>query len=63
MNGNRIAIIGIIIEKSESVEKVNALSNRWCFKQGAMRVEVVEETDEKNSNIRQGRYRQVNNLL
>ena len=25
MNGNRIAIIGIIIEKSESVEKVNAL--------------------------------------
>lgn len=25
MNGNRIAIIGIIIEKSESAEKVNAL--------------------------------------
>lgn len=25
MNGNRIAIIGIIIEKSESVENVNAL--------------------------------------
>lgn len=25
MNGNRIAIIGMIIEKSESVEKVNAL--------------------------------------
>jgi len=25
LNGNRIAIIGIIIEKSESVEKVNAL--------------------------------------
>lgn len=25
MNGNRIAIIGIIIEKRESVEKVNAL--------------------------------------